>query len=95
MNASELKYRVENAGHESHFFTRKTMKFFGDTMRNYGARGPVTIQTYSGPCEVFELYRRRPVKHGLRDSAFFDAETFERRFEDRTPPNPLAPVANL
>lgn len=83
MTASELKYRVESAGHESHFFTRQTMKFFGDTMRNYGARGPGTIQTYSGTATVYELYRRRPVKHGLRDSAFFDAETFERRFKDR------------
>lgn len=83
ITAAELKRRVEHAGVESHFFTRRTMKFFGDTMRNYGARGPLQIQTYNGPATVFELYRRRPVKHGLIDSAFFDAVTFERRFQGK------------
>lgn len=45
MNASELKYRVETAEHAPHFFTRRTMNFFGDTMRNYGVRS-ATITTY-------------------------------------------------
>lgn len=79
MTASELKYCVEEAGHDSHFFTRQTMKFFGDTMRNYGVRGPVTVEQYDGAKRsVYELYRRRPVKHGLQSSAYFDAETFAR-----------------
>lgn len=34
MTPSELKYQVEQTG--SNFFDRKTMKFFGDTMKNYG-----------------------------------------------------------
>ena len=86
--ASDLKYHVKSAGHDSHFFTRKTMSFFGDTMRNYGVR-KTTISTnydadgnYVGKdgveVEVYELYRRNPVKHGLKDSAYFDATTFKR-----------------
>lgn len=83
MRASELKYKVESVGKESCFFTRETMRFFGDRMSNYGARGPLVIQTYTGPATVYELYRRHPVKHGLQSSAYFDAETFEQRFRDR------------
>ena len=30
MTPSQLKYEVEAAGHERHFFDRKTMKFFGE-----------------------------------------------------------------
>lgn len=83
MRASELKAAVESSGRESFFFTRKTMAFFGDRMSNYGVRGPLTISTYSGPAEVWELYRRKPVKHGLNSSAFFTTDTFEQRFEAR------------
>lgn len=90
MNASELKYHVENAGHETYFFTRKTMSFFGDTMKNYGVR-KTTIRTmydvegdYVGAdgvgLEVYELYRKKPVKHGLQSSAYFDCVTFKRVF---------------
>lgn len=86
---SDLKFAVEQAGHESHFFTRKTMSFFGDTMRNYGVR-KVWITTASehlgnGVTQsseklVYELYRKQPVKHGMSDSAYFDTETFKRVF---------------
>jgi hypothetical protein len=79
MTSSELKYHVESV--EPYFFTRQTMKFFGDTMKNYGVRGPVEIDTPSGPATVYELYRRRPVKHGLQKSAYFDVTTFKRRFK--------------
>ena len=83
MNASELKYQVEQAGHDPHFFDRKTMRFFGDTMRNYGVC-PATITTYTGETvEAWELYRRRPVKHGLKSSAHFDKRTFARVFDAR------------
>lgn len=75
MNASELKYHVENTG--SYFFTKETMRFFGDTMRNYGVRK--TIVQYDGQSkEVYELYRRHPVKFGNQESAYFDTITFER-----------------
>ena len=68
MTPSELKYQVECAGTCEYFFTRRTMKFFGDTMKNYGCRS-------AGGC--WELYRKRPVKHGLIASKFFDKKTFE------------------
>lgn len=86
--ASDLKYAVEQSGNESHFFTRKTMSFFGDTMRNYGVRKIIINSNYDEHgdwigkdgvlVEVYELYRRNPVKHGLKDSAYFDVKTFKR-----------------
>ena len=38
MTPSELKTNILKHDHESHYFDRKTMQFFGDTMRNYGVR---------------------------------------------------------
>lgn len=55
-----------------HFFDRETMRFFGDTMKNYGLR------SYNE--KTWELYRRKPVKHGLDASAFFDKDTFKQIF---------------
>lgn len=76
MKASELKAKVEATG--SLFFTRKSMKFFGDTMANYGVRS-AEITTYSGDkLEVWELYRKHPVKHGLKSSAYFTKDTFKK-----------------
>jgi len=86
MTPAELKYNVEQTG--SYFFTRKTMKFFGDTMRNYGVRS-ATLKTHwddtgnnyseqTRDIEVWELYRKRPVMHGLIDSAYFDKKTFRQ-----------------
>jgi hypothetical protein len=89
MTASELKYRVECAGHDPHFFTRSTMKFFGDTMRNYGVRATSLTSNYDAAgdyskdgvkVECWELYRKHPVKHGLQNSAYFDQNTFKRVF---------------
>ena len=77
MTPSELKYHVEQTG--SVFFTRESMKFFGDTMKNYGCRSAV-IETASDaePVEVWELYRRRLVKGGLNSSAYFRKVDFSR-----------------
>lgn len=75
---SDLRLFVEDAG--SSFFSRESMKFSGDTMRNYGLRRTI-IKTHSGDTvEAYELYRRQPVKNGLRSSAYFHAETFRRVF---------------
>jgi len=71
MSPSDLKYQYEQANPSGHFFDRKTMSFFGDTMANYGVRD-------AGDC--WELYRRRAVKHGLTKSAFFDKVTFRQVF---------------
>ena len=74
MNASELKYHVEQTG--SHFFERSAMQFFGDRMSNYGVReASIITWTSETPVECWELYRRHPVKYGLDSSAYFDRVT--------------------
>lgn len=69
---SELKSFYEEYNPRGHFFDRDTMKFFGDTMRNFGLR-----ETKIDGRMVYELFRKKPVKHGLHESAYFDAETFK------------------
>jgi len=92
MNPTELKYNVEQ-GQDRYFFTRDTMKFFGDTMRNYGVRDGGIFTTHwndeGNYCEdiaynfeVWELYRKHPVKSGLTSSAYFDKLTFRRVFKE-------------
>jgi hypothetical protein len=69
MTASTLKYVYERNNPEGHFFDRCTMRFFGDTMRNFGVRdgGKVRTITVNGieEVDVWELYRKRPVKGGV------------------------------
>jgi len=102
MTPSELKYHVTNNNQESHFFTRSSMKFFGDTMANYGVRSAVVNTNYDAngmwvgehvgsvvgesgvPVEVWELYRKRPVKHGLSSSVYFRKTDFSRVHPSRT-----------
>ena len=67
MKASELKRQYESVV-GGHFFDRKALKFFGDTMKNYGVRDAGTH---------WELYRKHPVKHNLSASHWFDKVTFE------------------
>ena len=82
LTASQLKQRVESTG--SKHFQRDTMRFFGDTMKNYGVDGPYEITSSSDEkIMVYELYRRRPVKNNLQTSAYFCAETFRRVFPKR------------
>lgn len=71
MTASELKYLHETNNPNSHFFSRATMKFFGDTMKNYGVKAHP---------DYYELWRKHPVKHGLKESAYFHKKTFKRVF---------------
>ena len=80
MTPSELKYEVEKTN--SVFFTRASMSFFGDTMKNYGVRQtevslPSADRTGVYVDTVYELYRKKPVKYGLRKSVFFDRFTFK------------------
>lgn len=72
MTSSELKMNVDRTG--SYFFTRSSMKFFGDRMSNYGVRS-----TKIKSIECWELYRKKPVVHGLTDSAYFRKDSFERQ----------------
>jgi hypothetical protein len=93
MTPSELKTQIETRDENSHFFTRKTMQFFGDTMRNYGVRKTVITTQYDAngeytdqngvQVECWELYRKRPVKHGNNGSAFFACDGFRQLFPVR------------
>jgi hypothetical protein len=67
----DLKAIVESQG--SYFFTRKTMRFFGDTMRNFGMR-----KTKYKDVDCFEVYRKQPVKHNLSGSFYFDCKTLKQ-----------------
>lgn len=80
MTSSELKALYErNEEGGAHFFERSAMKFFGDTMANYGVRKVRVISKYdfskiSEPFEAWELYRIQPVIHGLNSSAYFSLD---------------------
>ena len=76
MTSAELKSNVEDTG--SYFFTRKSMGFFGDTMKNYGVCLAVVDSWSENGIEVWELYRKRPVKHGLSNSAYFRKDNFKQ-----------------
>lgn len=68
MTPSELKAEYYKHHSDGHFFDRKTMKFFSDSMKNFGVRD------YG---EYWELYRKRPVKYGLRIAHYFHKTTFD------------------
>lgn len=70
MTPSELKFHHERLNPNSHYFDRDSMRFFGDTMGNYG------VITHE---DCYELRRKRPVKAGLKYSVYFDKQTFEIR----------------
>jgi len=76
MNKTELKANVTATG--SHFFDRDSMKFFGDTMKNYGVRSAQVETWTQGIVDCWELYRIHPVKHGLKTSAYFRKDNFEK-----------------
>ena len=87
MTPSELKYQIEQTGKEQHYFDRKTMKFWGDTMKNYGVRSVTVLAQFNEhgeyneegyPTETWELYRKRPVKHGMSKSAYFRKSDYSR-----------------
>lgn len=67
MTPSELKFQYESLN-RGYYFTRDSLKFFGDTMRNYGVRDAGTY---------WELYRKRPVKYNLQSSHYFHKVTLE------------------
>lgn len=69
MTASELKYNAKEAA--PYFFDHKSMKFFGDTMKNYGVRSNTINTPTRKNIMVWELYRKKPVKCGNQSSTFF------------------------
>jgi hypothetical protein len=79
MNAYELKEKIESTGQNPHFFDRKTMKFFGDTMANFAVTGPVKIYDWSGdPVMCWNLYRKRATKSSAGSGYHFCVSTFRR-----------------
>lgn len=88
MTPSDLKFHVQLANADSYYFARGSMKFFGDTMANYGCRSAVVTTNYNAAgdyvgeggvsVEVWELYRKRAVKHGLKDSVYFAKDDYRR-----------------
>lgn len=95
MNASELKYHIEKRDVETHFFDRKTMKFFGDSMKNFGVRKVKVLSMYDAAgnyvegggveVECWELYRKRAVKHGLKGSHYFAVDNYRTVHEIPAP----------
>lgn len=79
-NAADLKRLHLDLNQESKFFDRDSMKFFGDTMGNYAcSANTVEVETYSGDThQCYELRRKKPVKHGLQSSAYFDSVTLRK-----------------
>ena len=61
MTATQLKSMYQNNG-GGHFFDRKTMSFFGDTIKNFG------VISHN---EGWLLYRKNQVKHGLKGGFIF------------------------
>jgi hypothetical protein len=79
MNASQLKAEIESTGQNPHFFDRKTMKFFGDTLANFAVTGPVKIYDWSGELVMcWNLYRKRATKSVAGSGYHFCVSTFRR-----------------
>ena len=76
MTASGLKKLYETNNPRGYFFCRNTMRFFGDTMGNFGVRDAGKIRAGYGKgieeVDAWELYRKRPVQGGLHGhTAYF------------------------
>ena len=75
MTPSDLKYLHERKCPESSFFSRDSMRFFGDTMRNYGVySATLAYADGSDPIDGFVLYRKTPVNNGLQSDHCFTCE---------------------
>lgn len=79
MTASRLKLLYEQT-QGGPYFTRKNMKFCGDTMSNYYVSAkPVEVTSIAGELYTcWELTRRKPVKHNAQFSVYFDTTTFKK-----------------
>ena len=87
MTPNELRYLVEKKSTSNHFFNPETLRFFGDIMANYGVVSTtITIldswdnegQPIYTEADVWELFRKKPVKHALKNSAYFRKDNFKR-----------------
>ena len=90
MTPSQLKALHLAQCPESHFFSRDSMKYFGDTMANFRVR-VVTVETVNKDSVVcWELSRHRPVKNGLFSSHFFSFDGSVKYNVRRVLDNPTA-----
>jgi len=85
MTPSKLKQLYELNNPQGHFFDRKTMRFFGDTMYNFGVRdaGIVISMSKHGveAVRAWELIRKRPVNGGLHGHcAYFRKDNGQQVF---------------
>lgn len=64
LTPSQIRALYMSRNPDGHCFDRKSMRFFGDTMRNFRA-----VRTVDG----YRLDRRRAVKHGIRAALCFSA----------------------
>jgi len=83
ISASDIRINHEIKNPESLFFTKDSMRFFGDTMGNYAVSSkPVKVETYfDGIVECYELRRKKPVNGGLQSSDYFCTKTYARIIE--------------
>jgi len=72
MTIYELKWAIENIAKNQHFFSRKTMSFFGDTLKNFG------VIDYN---DAWKVYRKNPGKYGLKSCYYFDKVTFKQVYK--------------
>jgi arginine/ornithine N-succinyltransferase beta subunit len=75
MTFAELKRLYQRANPNGHYFDKSSLRFFGDTPRNYGVRraGVAGVPDEEGRVPCWELHRKKSVKCGLSDSCWFDA----------------------
>ena len=84
MTPSELKYNVEYSNHEPYYFTRRTVKFFGDTMANFGCYSDKIVDNRTEkPVDVWVLYRKHRTSKGAPcgPCSYWDKQTFKRVFK--------------
>jgi hypothetical protein len=68
MTVYELKQFYLENNPDGLFFCHSNMQFFGDTLKNFGVRDGGRVRVFTGEIgevEVWDLYRRRPVKCGV------------------------------
>lgn len=80
MTSSQLKYKLEQKG--SHFFNRKTMKFFGDTMVNFRLYSGEVTGRSGNTHQVWCVQRKKSTKIPMDTVYYWDKETLERVFID-------------
>jgi len=71
MTPTELKNSHQEHHPCSLFFSQSIMRFFGDTMANYGVRSEIV-----NGIDCWELYRKKPVKFDLQSSHYFTKGDF-------------------